>query len=146
MSDSCSSEEEEENKVLRNLNDSLGENPTSMIEYLAISLVKRANQVLEREKSRLDSISDQLPATVGDRLRRSIRQTSEEVALIAKDIKKKQREVKRSLRKASQNEQNLKVANEKVDNLEMDNYNLREQFNDQLKLLEEYRSCMNDLE
>ena len=73
MSDSCSSEEEEENKVLRNLNDSLGENPTSMIEYLAISLVKRANQVLEREKSRLDSISDQLPATVGDRLRRSIR-------------------------------------------------------------------------
>ena len=73
MSDSCSSEEEEENKVLHNLNDSLGENPTSMIKYLAISLVKRANQVLEREKSRLDSISDQLPATVGDRLRRSIR-------------------------------------------------------------------------
>jgi gas vesicle protein len=79
-----------------------------MIEYLAISLVKRANQVLEREKTRLDSISEQLPSTVGERLRRSIRQTSEEVALLSKDIKRKQKEVKRTLRQASQTEFHLK--------------------------------------
>jgi hypothetical protein len=28
----------------------------------------------------------------------------------------------------------------------MDNYNLREQFTEQLKTLEEYRNCINDLE
>lgn len=38
------------------------------------------------------------------------------------------------------------MANDKVDSLEMDNYNLREQFSEQLKLLEEYRFCINDLE
>ncbi len=39
----------------------------------------------------------------------------------------------------------MKVANDKVDNLEMDNYNLREQFTEQLKILEEYRTTINEL-
>ena len=147
MSDSSDSKDEEnqENSATNDRCDPDENNPTSQIEYLALSLVKRANQVLEREKSRLDSISDQLPSTVGDRLRRSIRQTSEEVALLSKDIKRKQREVKRSLRKAGKAEKSLKVANDKVDNLEMDNYNLREQFTEQLKILDEYRTAINEL-
>ena len=37
------------------------------------------------------------------------------------------------------------MANNKVDNLEMDNYNLREQFTEQLKILEDYRNTINDL-
>lgn len=100
MSDSSESEDDknDQNCEFKDKNDPDYNNPTSMIEYLAISLVKRANQVLEREKTRLDSISEQLPSTVGERLRRSIRQTSEEVALLSKDIKRKQKEVKRTLR------------------------------------------------
>ena len=147
MSDSSESEDDknDQNCEFKDKNDPDYNNPTSMIEYLAISLVKRANQVLEREKTRLDSISEQLPSTVGERLRRSIRQTSEEVALLSKDIKRKQKEVKRTLRQASQTEFHLKQANDKVDNLEMDNYNLREQFTEQLKILEDYRNTINDL-
>jgi len=39
----------------------------------------------------------------------------------------------------------LKQANQKLDSLEMDNYNLRENFNEQMKMIEDYKSLVTEL-
>jgi chromosome segregation ATPase len=93
-------------------------------------LVKRANQVLEREKDRIEKLSDTIPAPIADKLRKSLQETTQDVEGIKADIKKKHKEVKRSLKQYMKAERSLKQANQKLDSLEMDNYNLRENFNE----------------
>lgn len=39
----------------------------------------------------------------------------------------------------------MKQASERVDGLEMDNYNLREQLQEHFKMIEDYRSLLNEL-
>lgn len=43
------------------------------------------------------------------------------------------------------NELSMKQASERVDGLEMDNYNLREQLQEHFKMIEDYRSLLNEL-
>jgi hypothetical protein len=111
-----------------------------------MTLVKRANQVLEREKERIEQLVDSLPAQVTEKMRKSLKDTSNDVETIKNDIRSKHKQMRRSLKSFIKAENSLKLANQKLDNLEMDNYNLRENFTEQLKNLDEYKSVVVELQ
>jgi hypothetical protein len=49
---------------------------TELIEFLAMTLVKRANQLLSSEVERIDKIAEVSPPMIGMKLRNSLKQTT----------------------------------------------------------------------
>jgi len=82
---------------------------------------------------------------MAEKLRKSLEETTKDVDNIKKEIKKKKKDIHRSLKHYVLAEKSLKQANVKMDTLEMDNYNLRENFNEQVKTLEEYKGMVSEL-
>ena len=83
---------------------------------------------------------------MAEKLRKSLEETTKDVENIKKEIKRKKKDIHRSLKHYVQAEKSLKQANFKMDTLEMDNYNLRENFNEQVKTLEEYKGMVSELQ
>ncbi|TNV87114.1 hypothetical protein FGO68_gene8085 [Halteria grandinella] len=119
---------------------------TELIEFLAVTLVQRANDLLQKEVERIDKIAEVSPPLIGQKLRASLKQTTQDVAKIKEEIERKRGKVRKSLRENKRTESTLKQTNERLDSLEMDNYDLREQIQEQIKLLEEYRAMIAELQ
>jgi hypothetical protein len=60
--------------------------------------VKRANQVLERERERIDKLAETAPFSMAQKLRKSLEETTKDVENIKKEIKRKKKDIHRSLK------------------------------------------------
>lgn len=118
---------------------------TKLIGTLALTLVKRANDLLDGEIERIEKIASISPAKIANELRASLKIARGDVETMTNEIQKKQSRVKKSLRVIRKNELSMKQTSERVDGLEMDNYNLREQLQEQFKMIEDYRALLNEL-